>query len=136
MAAYRNPRLQAIVLGSFGVLALGLTSLGVFAVVTFLVTRRRREMGVRLALGAPPHSLVALVVRQVATPVAIGVVLGTIGALWLRRIAEAQLTGLDARHPGTFVAAIAAVSLAAVAAAYLPARRATEVDPVVVLRAE
>jgi predicted permease len=136
MAAYRNPRLQAIVLGSFGLLALGLTGLGIFAVVTFLVTRRTREMGVRLALGAPPRSLVALVVRQVATPVVLGVVLGSIGALWVRRIAGSQLSGLDANDPTTFIAAIAVVCVAAVVAAYLPARRASHVDPVVVLRAE
>jgi ABC-type lipoprotein release transport system permease subunit len=136
MAAYRNPRLQALVLGSFGILALTLTSLGVFAIVAFLVARRTREMGVRLALGARPQSLIALIVRQVATPVTIGIVFGTIGALGLRRAAEAQLVGLDVRDHTALAAAIVSVSIAAVAAAYLPARRATRVDPVVVLRTE
>jgi predicted permease len=136
LAAYRNPRFQALVLGTFAGLALVLTSLGIFAVVAFVVAGRTREMGVRLALGASPHSLVRLVVRQAVTPVGIGILAGLAASQWLRRIAETRLFDVNAHDPVTLVAAVTTVAVAAVIAAYLPARRTTRVDPIEVLRAE
>ena len=136
LAAYRNPRFQTLVLGTFGALSLVLTSLGIFAVVAFAVASRTREMGVRLALGAPPRSLVRLMVRQAVTPVAVGLFAGLAAVQWLRRIAEAQLFDVNARDPITLAAAAVTVAAAALIAAYFPARHATRVDPIGVLRAE
>jgi putative ABC transport system permease protein len=136
LTAYQNPRFQTLVLGAFAVLALGLTALGIFAAVAFDVATRMREMGVRLALGAAPHSLVRVVVRQAVTPVAAGILIGLIATQSLRRIAEAQLFEVNARDPVTLAAAAITVAVAAVAAAYLPARHASRVDPILVLRAE
>lgn len=136
LTVYRNPRFQTLVLGAFAMLALGLTALGIFAVVAFAVAARMHEIGVRLAIGAPPHSLVRLVVRQAVTPVVLGVLIGLVATQWLRRIAEAQLYEVDARDPVTLAAAAITVASAALLAAYFPARHAGRVDPIVVLRAE
>ena len=136
LTAYRNPRFQTLVLGAFAVLALSLTALGIFAAVAFAVAARTREMGVRLALGAPPRSLVRLVVRQAVTPVVVGILLGLVATQLLRRIAEAQLFEVNARDPLTLAAAVVTVAVAALVAAYLPARHATRVDPIGVLRTE
>ena len=136
LAAYRNPRFQTLVLSTFAALALVLTSLGIFAAVAFVVATRTREMGVRLALGAPPRSLVRLVVREAFSPVAMGIVAGLLAAQWLRRVAEAQLFEVNASDPVTLGAAAVSVAVAAFIAAYLPARHATRVDPIGVLRAE
>jgi putative ABC transport system permease protein len=124
------------VLTTFAVLGLTLTALGVFGAVAFLVATRTREMGVRLALGAQPRSLVRLVVWQALAPVAIGILAGLVVTLWLRRIAEAQLIDVNARDPLMLVAAVMTVALAALVAAYLPARHVTRVDPMGVLRTE
>jgi putative ABC transport system permease protein len=136
LASYRNPRFQTLVLGAFAGLALVLTAMGIFSVVTVVVATRTREMGVRLALGAPPRSLVGLVLRQAVTPVAIGILAGLVTTRWLRRVAEAQLFEVNARDPFTLAGAAFIVAAAAVVAAYLPARHATRVDPIDVLRAE
>jgi hypothetical protein len=135
-AAYRNPRFQTLVLGTFATLALVLTALGIFAAVASAVATRTREMGVRLALGAPPRSLVALVVGQALTAVALGIVAGVAAIQWVRRIAEAQLFEVNARDPLTIIIAAVVVAAAALVAAYVPARHATRVDPIGVLRAE
>jgi putative ABC transport system permease protein len=136
IAEYKNPRFQAIVLGSFATLALGLTALGIFGVVAFLVAMRTREMGVRMAIGATPGSLVKLIVRQSLLPVAIGVAGGVIAASMLGKLAESQLFDVKTNDPRTLAAAAVTVVAAAVHAAYLPARRAAKVNPIVVLRAE
>jgi putative ABC transport system permease protein len=133
---YRNSRFQTLVLGTFAGLALALTALGVFSSMALTVAARTREMGVRLALGATPVSLVNLVVRQAATPVVAGIILGLIAAHWLRRIAEAHLFKVDVRDPFMMAAAAITVAAAAFVAAYWPARHASRVDPIVVLRAE
>lgn len=136
ITAYRNPRFQTLVLGVFAALALGLTGLGVFAVVAYLVASRTREMGVRLAIGAAPASLMRLVIRQATVPVAVGAGIGLAATQGLGRLAEAQLYKVDTHDPVTLGAATIVVLAAAVLAAYLPARRASRVDPVRVLRAE
>jgi ABC-type antimicrobial peptide transport system permease subunit len=95
-----------------------------------------REMGLRLAIGAPPRSLVHLVVRQALTPVVLGVFIGMLATRWLRPIVEAQLYEVNARDPVTLAGAAVTVTAAALLAAYLPARHAGRVDPIAVLRAE
>jgi predicted permease len=134
--AYRNPRLQTIVLGGFAGLALVVTMVGVFGVVAYLVAARVRELGIRIAMGAAPRALVALVVRQALVPVAAGIAGGLVAVHWARRFAEAQLFRVDARDPWMLAAAVMAVAAAAAMAAYVPARRATRVDPITVLRVE
>jgi predicted permease len=136
LTVYRNPRFQTLLLGAFAGLALALTALGIFAVVAFAVAARTREMGVRLAIGAPPRSLVQLVVRQALTPVVFGVFLGLLATQALSPLVQAQLYEVKARDPVTLAAAAFTVIAAAVLAAYLPARHASRVDPIAALRAE
>jgi len=133
---YRNPRFQTLILTTFATLGGALTALGIFAVVSFLVAARAHEMGIRLAIGASPGSIVRLVVRQAVSPVAAGLCLGLIATQWLRPVAEAQLYAVDVRAPGLLAAAAVAVLSAALIAAYLPARRASHTDPIAALRAE
>jgi predicted permease len=135
-AGYRNPRFQTLVLTTFAVLGLALTALGIFGAVTFVVAVRTREMGVRLALGAPPRALVRLVIRQALAPVALGMLAGLAATRLLRHIAQAQLVGVNARDPLTLAAVAVTVGAAALLAAYLPARHVTRVDPIEALRAE
>ena len=136
LATYRNPRFQSLVLGTFAVLALVLTSLGVFAAVAFTVATRTREMGVRLALGAPAQSLVRLVVRQAVMPVGLGILAGVVAVEWLRTVADAQLFDVNTRDPLMLALAALTVAVSALAAAYLPARHVTRVNAMDVLRAE
>ena len=133
---YRNPRFQTLVLTTFAVLAITLTALGIFAVVSFAVAARIHEMGVRLAIGASPSSILRLVVRQALTPVVLGLFTGLVSTQLLKRIAEAQLYEVDVRDPATLVIAAVTVLSAALFAAYLPARRASRTDPATVLRSE
>ena len=135
-AAIRNPRFQTIVLSVFAGIALILTAVGVFAVVAFLVAARSREMGVRVAIGANPQSLVRLMVKQALLPVAIGLGLGLMSTRWLAGFAESQLYQVDTNDPATLTGAVITVLVASLAAAYLPARRASRVDPIIVLRTE
>ena len=134
--AYRNPRFQTIVLTGLAALALGLTALGIFSVVAYLVAARTREMGVRLAIGASPGSLARLVIREALTPVAVGVVSGFLLIQWGKKLAEAQLFKVETGDPIALVAAAATVVVAGTLAAWLPARRATRINPTEVLRAE
>ena len=134
--AYRNPRFQTMVLGGLAALALGLTALGIFSVVAYLVAARTREMGVRLAIGSTPGALVGLVLKEALLPVGVGLALGAVLIMWGSRFAKAQFFKVETSDPVTLVAAIATVVGAALLAAYLPARRATRINPTDVLRAE
>jgi predicted permease len=136
MTAYRNPRFQTLVLGSFAGLALVLTATGILGVVSFLVATRTREMGIRIAVGATPASLVALMLRQTLVPIAIGIAIGLVATRWAGRLAEAQLFQVDAHDPATLCAAALTVLATAARAAYMPARRAGRVNPITVLRVD
>jgi putative ABC transport system permease protein len=136
LSAYRNPRFQSLVLGAFATLALGLTALSTFSVVSFLVAMRTREFGIRSTLGAPPSSLVGLATRQTLLPVACGILLGMVMIWWTGQLVKSQLGDVDTKDPATLILVIATVATAAVVAAYVPARRATKVDPMVALRHE
>jgi putative ABC transport system permease protein len=133
---YRNPRFQTLVLSGLAALALGLTALGIFSVIAYLVAARTREMGVRLAIGASPRSLVGLLLRQALAPIAIGLAAGLVLIQWGKQLAEAQLFKVETADPLALIAASVTVVLAGAAAAYWPARRATKINPVDVLRAE
>jgi putative ABC transport system permease protein len=136
MTAYLNPRFQTLVFGTFAGLALLLIALGTFGVVSFSVAARTHEIGVRLALGATPRSLVGMIVGQTLAPIAAGLFMGLVLTRWLSRLAEAQLYQVKTNDPVMTVIAALVVAVVAVLAAYAPARRAGRVDPLVVLRAE
>ncbi len=121
---------------AFGVLALLLACVGLYGLMAHAVARRTREFGIRLALGAPPHGVLAMVLGEGLRLVAIGLVIG-IPVVWASvRVAASQFYGIEARDPGSIAAAAAAFALVGAGAGYFPARRATAVDPMVALRHE
>jgi ABC-type antimicrobial peptide transport system permease subunit len=128
--------LNAWLFGSFGVLGLLLAATGIYGVISYAVARRTREMGVRLALGATPARVRRLVIGQTLVPVSIGLAAGFAASLALSRYVASLLYEVTARDTMTYVIAGAILLIAALAAAYLPARRASRVDPMLALRAE
>jgi ABC-type antimicrobial peptide transport system permease subunit len=134
--AMRNPRFQALVLGSFATIGIGLTGLGIFGIVSFLVANRTREMGIRLAIGAKPRALVRLMVGQAIVPVLAGLAAGLLSAKSVAKLAESRFVKLDTSDPWPLVIAGVVVLTATALAAFAPARRAARVDPTIVLRAE
>jgi predicted permease len=131
-----SERIVATLSAGFGLLATLLAALGLYGVMAYAVARRTREIGIRMALGADRGDVVRMVLRDVALLVGLGIAAGLPGGYGLGRVVESQLFGLTARDPITFGAATAALLLAAAVAGYLPARRATRVDPMVALRWE
>ncbi len=127
---------DALLLTIFAAIALVLTFLGVYALMAFAVEQRRREMGVRIALGATRADLLRLVLARGALLAGIGVVLGIMGALVSTRLLTKMLYGVGATDPLTFAGVAAGILIAALLASYVPALRATRVDPLVSLRAE
>jgi predicted permease len=120
----------------FAVLALLLTSIGLYGVMTYNVARRTHEIGVRMALGAQNREVQWMILRESLFLVGIGVILGVPATMAATRLVGAQLFGLTPSDPPTFITAILAISTVASLAAYFPARRATRVDPLVALRDE
>jgi putative ABC transport system permease protein len=131
-----TPRFTAILLGVFATLALLLAGFGLYGVMAYSVAQRRREIGIRMALGAQSADVRSLVVTQAVRLGAAGLVIGIAGALAVTRVLDSLLFGVTATDPLTFTAVSAALVTVLVLAAYLPARRATRVDPIVALRAD
>ncbi len=131
-----NDRLIATLSTSFGVLATLLAVIGLYGVMAYTVARRTREIGVRMALGAVQGDVVWLVMREVMTLVGTGIVLGLIAAWGLSRVVSSQLFGVAATDPLTIAGAAGALAAVALVAGYVPARRATRVNPVLALRYE
>jgi putative ABC transport system permease protein len=127
-------RSSMVLLSGFAGVALLLAVLGVFSVLSYGVAQRAKEFGIRMSLGAGSREVVLLVLRQGLIPVAIGIALGLAGAFGLTRFMQTLLFGVTATDPLTFAAVGAGLAAVAAVACYLPARRATRVDPVVVLR--
>src|SRR5579862_45116 len=129
-------RTLATLSGFFGGLALLLAMLGLYGALSYLVTQRQTEFGVRMALGAQPGSILRLVMRQVASILLVGIVAGVAISLAATRVLQSMLFGLGPRDTVTMLAAVGILSAVAMVAGYLPARRATKVDPMVALRYE
>jgi putative ABC transport system permease protein len=129
-------RAVARLAGFFGLLALLLAAVGLYGVMSYSVARRTNEVGLRMALGAPRAQVIGLVMRDTARLVAAGVAAGLVAAVATTRLAASQLFGLSALDPATVTAATLAMVAVALAAGFLPARRAADTDPMVALRHE
>jgi predicted permease len=135
-ASLGSRRFNLILIAFFGSVALLLAVAGVFGVMAYSVSRRTREIGVRIAVGATYGNVVAMILGQGMRTILIGIVVGLIGSIALTRTLQSLLFGVTATDPLTFVGVIALLVAAALLACYIPARRATKVDPVVALRYE
>jgi predicted permease len=133
-AALMQERIVAELSAFFGGVALLLAGLGLYGITSYAVTRRRAEIGVRMALGASPGGVVVLVLRRVAILITVGIVAGATVSLWLSRFASPLLFGLHARDPLTITAAIIVLAATGLLAGWLPARRGSRIDPARVLR--
>jgi putative ABC transport system permease protein len=131
-----QPRLQTILLGAFGVLALVLACIGIYGVLAYAVSQRLREIGVRVALGATRGKILEEILRNGLGLAAVGLIIGLVAALALTRYLETLLYAVRPTDPAVFALAIVTLLLVATAACFLPARRASRVDPIVVLREE
>jgi len=130
LVSRRSPMVLAL---SFGAVALFLSAIGIYGVLAYLVAQRRKEIGIRLALGSSAGAVFQLVLREGMLLIAVGFALGAAGAFALRRTLESQLFGVDAADPRVLAAATLVLAAVALAACLLPARRAMHIDPVVAL---
>jgi putative ABC transport system permease protein len=134
--ALSRPRFNLLLLSSFAIVALALASIGIYGVLAYLVTQRTREIGIRMALGARAADVLRLVLREGMMPVVLGGIAGMVAALAATRALRTMLFGVTPLDPVSFAAAPALLAIVALLACYLPARRATRVDPLVALREE
>jgi len=135
-AANATRRFVMLLVGMFGASALLLAALGIYGVIAYGVSQQIREIGIRVALGAKPSAVVGMVLADGLRLTLAGVALGVVGALATTRLLGGLLFGVDARDPLTYGVIVATLALVAVAACWLPARRASRVDPLVALRSE
>lgn len=131
-----QPRFTMLLVLIFGAIALVIAAVGVYGVVAYSVSRRTREVGVRLALGASPQAVVRLIVGQGMVVAGAGIVLGVVGALVVTRALAKLLYGVSATDPWTFLGIASLFAGVAALATYLPARRATKVEPTLALRGD
>ena len=129
-------RLESIILGFLGLLALVLTAIGLYGVVAYAVAQRTREIGIRMALGAQRRDVFSLVLRKGLILVAWGSAIGLVVCYWLSRLVANQLYGISPNDPTTLLSVAVLLVGVALLASYIPARRATKVDPLVALRYE
>jgi len=131
-----SQRFRALLLLAFGAAALLLATLGVAGTLAYIVSRREREIGVRMALGATSRQIVSLILSRGVTLVALGVVIGTAASLFATRLLQSMLFGVAPADPLTFAAVAAMLLLSGIAASAIPALRAARTDPMTVMRAE
>jgi putative ABC transport system permease protein len=132
--AVSTRRFILLIVGAFGALALGLAAIGVYGVMSLIVSERTREVGVRLALGAEPSQLMRMIVGQAARLAAVGVVIGLAVALPIAPLLDSQLYGITSFDPLTFLSVPVALLAIASLAAMVPARKAMRIDPLAALR--
>jgi len=131
-----NDRLQTTLLAIFAGLALLLSAVGIYGVISYSVTQRTHELGIRAALGASRSGLLALVIRNGMTLALAGLAIGLVGSLALTRLLSSLLYGISPRDPVTLIAVGAILSGVAFLACYIPARRTAGIDPTIALRYE
>jgi putative ABC transport system permease protein len=135
-ASIAERRSNMLLLGIFSVVALLLTAVGIYGVISYSVVQRTQEIGIRMALGAQSRNVLQLVIGQGMRLVLIGLCIGVFGAIALTRVISTLLFGVGTKDPVTFVAVASLLSIVAFIACYIPARRATRVDPLLALRCE
>jgi putative ABC transport system permease protein len=131
-----SSRLQSLLLSVFAGIAVLLSALGIYGVISYSVAQRTHEIGIRAALGASAGQLLGLVLRNGMWMTGVGLAVGLAGALGLSRLLAALLFGVGARDPITIAAVAGILAFVALLACYIPARRATKVDPMIALRYE
>jgi putative ABC transport system permease protein len=129
-------RLSVLLISAFAALALVLAGVGIYGVISYLVTQRRQEIGIRMALGATGENILSMILRQGARLAAFGIFAGLLGAVALTRLISTLLFQVSALDGVTFVAGVVLLTALVLLASWLPARRATRVDPLVALRYE
>jgi predicted permease len=134
--ATARARFSTILLGIFASIALILAAVGIYGVMAYAVTQRTREIGIRIALGAEPRNVVILVMRRAFALTVAGILIGTAAAFMATRVLESLLYEVKPGDPATFAILAAVLGMVALLASYIPARRATRVDPMVALRFE
>jgi predicted permease len=134
--ATAGPRFTLVLLATFATVALVLAAVGIYGVISYAVSRRTHEIGVRVALGATPAAVVRLIIGQGMGVVAVGVVAGLAGALVVTRLMTTVLYGVRVTDPLTYIGVAALLTGVALLASYIPARRATRIDPLVAMRSE
>jgi ABC-type antimicrobial peptide transport system permease subunit len=132
----RQDQLLATLSGFFGGLALLLATIGLYGTLAYMVTQRRKEIGIRMALGAQKGSILRLILRDVSILLLAGSAVGVAISLWATQVTQKLLFGLDARDAKTIALSVVVLSAVALIAGFLPARRATRLDPNAILRDE
>jgi predicted permease len=134
--SYATRRFAMVLMGLFAAVALVLSSVGIYGVISYMVGQRTREIGIRIALGAPPKDVLRAVLSQGAKMALLGVAIGIVAALALAHLLSTMLYGVSPEDPLTFLGVAGLLILVALAACYIPARRAMRVDPIIALRNE
>jgi ABC-type antimicrobial peptide transport system permease subunit len=130
------PRFQAQLFGAFAILALLLAIVGIYGVLAQTVADRTREIGIRMALGASSRSVRRVVIAQGLAPVLVGMTLGVVAGFWAVQVFRRYVHGVELRDPAFFITAAIIVVSAALAATWIPARRATRIDPATTLKTD